>query len=115
MLHSLRVFVLLLCSHLLRNPSSTWHDVPDLPKAAAQLLDEQFARFTTKVLKCSTSSDGETTKLLVALQDGQQVESVIMHYDTTGKRWELAWCMTCPVTLVRVGRACGGATRLTSG
>ena len=40
---------------------------------------------------CQTSRDQSTTKLLIRLQDGQQVESVIMHYDTTGaasiSRW----------------------------
>ena len=34
--------------------------------------------------QCQTSRDQSTTKLLIRLQDGQQVESVIMHYDTTG-------------------------------
>ncbi len=107
-------------SHLLRHPGSHWTDVPDLPKAAVQLLNEGFARFTTRcgasgvphpqapqrtpqhprrprspsclpakrrrVTQCKVSGDGETTKLLVALQDGQLVESVIMHYDTRSER-----------------------------
>jgi hypothetical protein len=30
------------------------------------------------------TADGETTKLLLELQDGMQMEAVIMHYDTTG-------------------------------
>ena len=37
-----------------------------------------------------SSRDGETTKLLLQLQDGLQVEAVVMQYDTTGK-WLAAW------------------------
>ncbi|GFH12088.1 predicted protein, partial [Haematococcus lacustris] len=39
---------------------------------------------TSRVIQCQRSSDGSTIKLLVELQGGQQVESVIMAYDTTG-------------------------------
>ncbi|GFH26948.1 predicted protein, partial [Haematococcus lacustris] len=38
---------------------------------------------TSRVIQCQRSSDGSTIKLLVELQGGQQVESVIMAYDTT--------------------------------
>jgi adenine C2-methylase RlmN of 23S rRNA A2503 and tRNA A37 len=36
------------------------------------------------VVQAQHSADGETTKLLLQLQDGLTVESVIMHYDTSG-------------------------------
>ena len=49
-----------------------------------QLLSKDYVRSTSTVQHCQTSSDQSTTKLLIRLQDGQQVESVIMHYDTTG-------------------------------
>ena len=39
--------------------------------------------FSTKLVHRQESSDGETIKLLVELQDGLQIESVIMSYDTT--------------------------------
>lgn len=159
-------------SWFIRHPAASWHDVPDLPKAACRVLDEKFAKFTTRrvgswahglapmqpqrvrswgrgmhavhgaaavrwgcrsgacppshpgvgewmsggwvactacarwstscappatarhtggdpalvasarhrVVECQKSQDGETTKLLLELQDGLQVESVIMHY-----------------------------------
>ncbi|KAL4420786.1 hypothetical protein ABPG75_010442 [Micractinium tetrahymenae] len=70
-------------NHLIRHPGSTWRDVPDLPKAAVAVLDAVFALHTTKLLGAQRSSDGETTKLLVQLQDGLQVEAVIMEYDNT--------------------------------
>jgi hypothetical protein len=56
----------------------------DLPKAAQRVLSEQFARSTSKRLKHQQSAGGDTTKLLIELQDGLQVETVIMHYDTSG-------------------------------
>lgn len=70
-----------LYSALLRNPATAWEDVPHLPKAACALLDESFTRCTSKVLKCQEGTGA--TKLLVELQDGLQVEAVVMHYDTT--------------------------------
>ncbi|GMH42476.1 hypothetical protein BSKO_10395 [Bryopsis sp. KO-2023] len=74
-----------LWSYILRNVGSTWHDVPDFPVAAKQLLDSDFSMSTSHVVKSRTSKDGETTKLLIELQDGMRVETVVMHYDTTGR------------------------------
>lgn len=37
-----------------------------------------------QVVTAQHSADGETSKLLLQLQDGLTVESVIMHYDTSG-------------------------------
>ena len=71
-------------SHLVRYPGSTWHDIPDFPKAAAAALDSGFALHTTRVLEVQRSAKGDTTKLLVQLQDGLQVEAVVMEYDNTG-------------------------------
>lgn len=71
-------------SMLLKNPDVAWSDIPDLPKAAAALLEQQFSRCTSTVLRCQQSTGGDTTKLLIQLQDGMQVEAVVMHYDTSG-------------------------------
>jgi hypothetical protein len=68
---------------LLRDPSVTWHAIPSLPKAAAALLAARFARLTSRVLQVQRSGSGDTIKLLLELQDGLQVEAVIMSYDTT--------------------------------
>lgn len=61
-----------LWGHLTRHPTASWADVPDFPKAALALLDARFAKFTSKVLSVQRSTDGETTKLLIQLQDGMQ-------------------------------------------
>ena len=71
--------------YLLKHPDAGWADVPDLPKAAAELLSRDFVKCTSRVVQCQHSSDGETSKLLLELQDGLQVEAVIMRYDTTGE------------------------------
>jgi hypothetical protein len=63
------------------------------PKAAEQkdfvhdVVDEQSALCLTclQVLQCQEAASGDTTKLLIQLQDGMQVEAVVMHYDTTGE------------------------------
>jgi hypothetical protein len=70
---------------MIRHPGSSWREVPDLPKAAVAALDAGFALHTTRLLAAQRSSDGETTKLLVQLQDGLQVESVVMEYDNTAR------------------------------
>ena len=58
--------------------------MPDLPKAACALLDKEYVRSTSVVEKAQKSSDGSTCKLLVRLQDGMQVEAVVMTYDKDG-------------------------------
>ena len=71
--------------YLLKHPNADWADVPELPKAAVELLSRDFVRCTSRVVHCQSSADGETSKLLLDLQDGLQVEAVIMRYDTTGE------------------------------
>lgn len=105
-------------SHLVRNPDVAWADIPDLPKAASKLLDEKFARSTSRIATAQRSVDG-TIKLLVTLQDGLQVESVIMTYDTTGGCCQLLGCMrmvlkcacayACACT-AHPGSPCGAST-----
>ena len=72
------------CRHLVRNPSIAWEDIPDLPNAAKQLLADRFTHCTSQVVSCQTSASKDTSKLLLRLQDGMEVEAVIMHYDTSG-------------------------------
>ncbi|GFR39952.1 hypothetical protein Agub_g30 [Astrephomene gubernaculifera] len=79
-LHAVRMW-----GHLIRHPESSWHDVPDMPKAAVALLDKYFTKFTTRVVRCQQSSDRSTTKLLVQLQDGMQVEAVVMTYEAPSR------------------------------
>ena len=72
------------CRALCQDFQVPYADIPNLPKAASQILERQFVRSTSTVEKCQTSGDG-TRKLLVRLQDGLEVESVIMVYETAGR------------------------------
>ena len=67
-----------------------WGAIPDLPRAAAAALSAGFARATSAVLRVQRSACGDTTKLLIRLQDGMQVEAVVMDYDTTERYAEAA-------------------------
>ena len=55
-----------------------------LPKAAQAVLEQRFVRATSSLEACQRSADGTTTKLLVRLQDGLQVEAVVMTYSHPG-------------------------------
>ena len=70
-------------SHLVEDPEIPWEDVPLLPKPAIAILESHFSRMTSTLVDHRISSDGETIKLLVQLQDGLQIESVVMTYDTS--------------------------------
>lgn len=72
-----------LYKHLAANPDIAWADVPSLPKAAVAVLEGGFVRSTSTVVHTQHSRDGETCKMLLRLQDGLTVESVIMFYDTS--------------------------------
>ena len=74
----------LACRFLSANPNTPFSGIPDLPKAACQLLEEEFVVFTSAVEQCQTSADG-TRKLLIRLQDRLRVEAVIMTYATPGQ------------------------------
>ncbi|KAF1778700.1 Aldolase-type TIM barrel [Phytophthora cactorum] len=52
---------------------------PRIPKTLRALLGEHFAHFTTSVTTEQRSADG-TVKLLLKLQDGHEIEAVIMRH-----------------------------------
>eukprot|EP00730_Choanoeca_flexa_P013746 TRINITY_DN5659_c0_g1_i1.p1 TRINITY_DN5659_c0_g1~~TRINITY_DN5659_c0_g1_i1.p1 ORF type:complete len:466 (+),score=98.01 TRINITY_DN5659_c0_g1_i1:59-1456(+) len=56
------------------------HDIPELPKALCKLVDDKFTLTTSRLVKEETSADNSTTKLLIELQDGARIETVIMRY-----------------------------------
>ena len=71
-----------LWGHMIRHPGDDWHHVAGLPEKAKRRLDAGFARFSTRLDAAQRSADGETVKLLLRLQDGLQIEAVVMRYDT---------------------------------
>jgi len=64
----------------LRSKNPGLENVPNLPKRAKQLLTENFGPFTSKIVQEFTSDDERTSKLLIELQDGQRIESVLIRY-----------------------------------
>ena len=72
----------------LADPTSAVHNVtqvtpalvPSLPGRMYPLLASKFSLLTSRLQSHKTSADGSTTKLLIRLQDGQHIESVIMRH-----------------------------------
>ena len=83
--------------------------MPDIPRSVLELLGKNYVRSTSSVRQCQTSADGQTSKLLIRLQDGLECESVIMQYDTTGK-W-LPWSHVRPVCGTTDGLRLAGITQ----
>lgn len=51
-----------------------------IPKLAAERIKKEFSLFTVKVVQRNDSARGDTTKLLIELQDGHRIETVIMRH-----------------------------------
>ncbi|EFJ11884.1 hypothetical protein SELMODRAFT_182858 [Selaginella moellendorffii] len=72
--------------HVMDHPNAALHQVPGLPGALYPLLRTRFKALTSTLAAHSTSANGTTTKLLLQLQSGQSVETVIMrHHGGAGK------------------------------
>eukprot|EP00898_Chlorokybus_atmophyticus_P001144 jgi/Chlat1/202/Chrsp1S03119 len=75
-------------SHVIRNNYDVQlQDIPGLSRQLAADLPLHFDVLTSIVATQQTSADGTTTKLLVTLQDGMQVEAVIMRYDPSAGKY----------------------------
>lgn len=59
---------------------SSPEDFPNLPKSLKQKLAEHFSFSGLEQVAELASSDGETTKLLFELADGEKIETVLMKY-----------------------------------
>eukprot|EP00746_Dinoflagellata_sp_MGD_P024388 gnl/MRDRNA2_/MRDRNA2_15723_c0_seq1.p1 gnl/MRDRNA2_/MRDRNA2_15723_c0~~gnl/MRDRNA2_/MRDRNA2_15723_c0_seq1.p1 ORF type:complete len:497 (+),score=88.45 gnl/MRDRNA2_/MRDRNA2_15723_c0_seq1:161-1651(+) len=51
-----------------------------IPKDTVRIIRENFQVYTTKIVGREDSKRGDTTKLLVELQDGHRIETVIMRH-----------------------------------
>lgn len=65
--------------YMAQNPTHTFDQIPHLSNKLKALLKEHFAHFTTTLTAEQRSSDG-TVKLLLKLQDGHEIEAVIMKH-----------------------------------
>ena len=57
-------------------PMSAW----SIPKAVEAELKRDFVYFNTKIIQSNVSIRGDTTKILIELQDGHRVETVVMQH-----------------------------------
>lgn len=60
--------------------------MPNIPVLAKTLLREKFAITTSTLISATPNRNGSTTKLLIELQDGHRVESVIIRYDKDSEK-----------------------------
>lgn len=58
----------------------TYADVTTLPKSLREKLESVVPWSSFETLKTMASSDGQTTKLLLQLKDGETIELVVMRY-----------------------------------
>ncbi len=67
-----------------KNKSSSLSDVPFkewcIARKATEVILSEFELFTTKIVERQDSKRGDTTKLLIELQDGHRVETVVMRH-----------------------------------
>ncbi|MGG7077429.1 23S rRNA (adenine(2503)-C(2))-methyltransferase RlmN [Clostridium sardiniense] len=57
-----------------------FEDMKNIPKSLKEKLNENFEILIPEVIECFKSSDDNTRKLLLALNDGNLIECVIMQY-----------------------------------
>jgi len=57
-------------------PFSEWN----MPKEAINRITSEFVMYTSKVSQCIKSNRGDTIKLLITLQDGYEIETVVMKH-----------------------------------
>jgi 23S rRNA (adenine(2503)-C(2))-methyltransferase len=79
--------------HVVANPDCLLDDIPGIPNNIRVPLAQQFVACTSSVVKCEQSALDGTLKLLIRLQDGRDVEAVVIRHsgeaeDPAGKQQE---------------------------
>ncbi|KAJ3270512.1 sorting nexin [Terramyces sp. JEL0728] len=69
-----------LLRNIIQHRVADFSTITTLPKKALEIIGRDFVLTTSKVISSTEAKDGSTTKLLIELQDGQRIESVIMRY-----------------------------------
>eukprot|EP00933_Yihiella_yeosuensis_P039783 TRINITY_DN33947_c0_g1_i3.p1 TRINITY_DN33947_c0_g1~~TRINITY_DN33947_c0_g1_i3.p1 ORF type:complete len:442 (-),score=70.33 TRINITY_DN33947_c0_g1_i3:13-1254(-) len=66
--------------HVLSNPDCSLDEIPGIPDRIREPLKAEFAIVTSTLLEKHVSEIDGTMKLLVRLQDGGEVEAVVIHH-----------------------------------
>eukprot|EP00971_Amphidinium_carterae_P119408 2365134-Amphidinium_carterae.1 len=66
--------------HTLAHPECRLDEIPGIPDKIRGPLQDEFALYTSTVVQTMTSQVDGTVKLLIRLQDGGEVEAVLIHH-----------------------------------
>lgn len=66
--------------HMLVHPDCPLDEIPGIPANIRAPLREEFVFTTSKVVKVEESKIDKTVKLLIRLQDGGEIEAVLIHH-----------------------------------
>ena len=90
----------------MRNPDVDFTSIPEFPRRIAAVLDDEFVRVSSTVKTAQHSSDG-TVKLLIQLQDGNEIESVIIDHTRREENKESGRLTLCVSSQVGCAMKCG--------
>ncbi len=69
-------------NYLIHHPDKEIADIPfgewSIANTLKAALSSDFVKFTTKIVEKIESERGDTTKLLIELQDGHRIETVVI-------------------------------------
>lgn len=82
---------------MMKDPSLQFSDIDGLPKVAARALSAHFVARTSTLEKVSTSKDGKTSKLVIRLQDGHCIETVIIRHSDTRSGGHSVVCVSSQI------------------
>lgn len=66
--------------HMLANPDCPLDEIPGIPASIRKPLREEFAFTTSTVSQVFESNIDRTVKILIRLQDGGEIEAVLIHH-----------------------------------
>ncbi len=87
------------------DPDVDFSTISDFPKRLAAMLDDQFVRVSSSVTHVQESNDG-TVKILVKLQDGHEVECVIIDHTKRAENNESGRLTLCVSSQVGCAMKC---------
>jgi len=88
-----------LWKHIMTTPEKDidFDNMPNIPRTLKALLREKFTPCSSTLKKISTSKDGKTSKLLIELQDGHLIESVVIRHSDTRSGGHTVLCVSSQV------------------
>jgi len=85
--------------HIISTPEKDidFDSMRQIPRTLKALLREKFTPCSSKLKKISHSKDGKTSKLLIELQDGHLIESVVIRHSDTRSGGHTVLCVSSQV------------------